>query len=405
MSTGRAIGQRTGRRGRRPGRRRTPAGSRSRRTSSGRRRGRGAATASSATTAMPHTGSVATGGARPDAQRRAVVDAGAGRAGAQGDDLGQDRQRHLARRAGADVEAGGRVHGGPLGVVEVEGGHDRLAPLAAGDEPDVRHARRTAASSALPRHARGTPRPRPPAVPGDRGSPAAPGTRRRRRAQPARRRSGDSPTTATAGAGTTARGRSPASPRQAGVDDGQRPRPASVAGRRRPRAGCAAAATRPSRAATGSGPAPSTPRTRRRRTPRSCRRAGPRPRRRAWPTSAARPAPPGRARTAPAAAAARPARASTSGFTSGAPHCDSARSVRAGRPCMASHTWAGVSGMSAWRTPNGSSASITALTTAGRRPHRGRLAHALAPERVVGRRRHRLAQLPRRALHATVGSR
>ena len=35
---------------------------------------------------------------------------------------------------------------------------------------------------------------------------------------------------------------------------------------------------------------------------------------------------------------------------------------------MARHTWAGVSGMSAWRTPNGSSASMTALTTAGGEP-------------------------------------
>src|SRR5438067_7231976 len=47
---------------------------------------------------------------------------------------------------------------------------------------------------------------------------------------------------------------------------------------------------------------------------------------------------------------------------------DRARSVRAGRPWMASHTWAGVSGMSAWRTPNGARASITALTTAAGEP-------------------------------------
>ena len=33
------------------------------------------------------------------------------------------------------------MHGRPLRVVEVEGGDDRLAPLAAGDETDVRHAR------------------------------------------------------------------------------------------------------------------------------------------------------------------------------------------------------------------------------------------------------------------------
>src|SRR5271165_5316958 len=45
-----------------------------------------------------------------------------------------------------------------------------------------------------------------------------------------------------------------------------------------------------------------------------------------------------------------------------------ARSVRMGRPWMARQTWAGVSGMSACRTPYGRSASITALTTAGGDP-------------------------------------
>src|SRR5215831_17514588 len=45
-----------------------------------------------------------------------------------------------------------------------------------------------------------------------------------------------------------------------------------------------------------------------------------------------------------------------------------ARSVRKGRPWMARHTWAGVSGMSACRTPYGRSASMTALTTAGGDP-------------------------------------
>ena len=38
--------------------------------------------------------------------------------------------------------------------------------------------------------------------------------------------------------------------------------------------------------------------------------------------------------------------------------------MRAGRPWTASQTWAGVSGMSAWRTPKGARASITAFTTA-----------------------------------------
>src|SRR5512136_1839900 len=45
-----------------------------------------------------------------------------------------------------------------------------------------------------------------------------------------------------------------------------------------------------------------------------------------------------------------------------------ARSVRNGRPWIARHTWAGVSGMSACRTPYGRSASMTALTTAGGDP-------------------------------------
>ncbi len=37
-------------------------------------------------------------------------------------------------------------------------------------------------------------------------------------------------------------------------------------------------------------------------------------------------------------------------------------------PCMAAHTRDGVSGMSAWRTPKGLSASTTALTMAGGDP-------------------------------------
>src|ERR1022692_1646252 len=45
-----------------------------------------------------------------------------------------------------------------------------------------------------------------------------------------------------------------------------------------------------------------------------------------------------------------------------------ARSVRCGRPWMADQTLAGVSGMSACRTPKGRSASMTALTTAGGDP-------------------------------------
>ena len=45
-----------------------------------------------------------------------------------------------------------------------------------------------------------------------------------------------------------------------------------------------------------------------------------------------------------------------------------ARSLRSGRPWIALHTFAGVSGMSACRTPNGRSASSTELTIAGGDP-------------------------------------
>ncbi len=92
--------------------------------------------------------------------------------------------------------------------------------------------------------------------------------------------------------------------RQAGVH--HRQGPVGVGLDRSPlRAGSAAAATGPSRAATGSGRARWTRRRRRRRTRRSSRRAAPPPRRRAWRTWAARRGPPGRARTAGAGAAGR----------------------------------------------------------------------------------------------------
>src|SRR5262245_57996565 len=45
-----------------------------------------------------------------------------------------------------------------------------------------------------------------------------------------------------------------------------------------------------------------------------------------------------------------------------------ARSVRSRRPWIADHTFAGVSGISACRTPNGASASITEFTIAGGEP-------------------------------------
>ena len=71
------------------------------------------------------------------------------------------------------------------------------------------------------------------------------------------------------------------------------------------------------------------------------------PRRRAWPTSASRPGPPGRARTGRGSSAAtRPVRAA-SVWSSWLPCYSTAMSVRTGRPWIARHTFAGVSGMSA----------------------------------------------------------
>src|ERR1700758_3266064 len=62
---------------------------------------------------------------------------------------------------------------------------------------------------------------------------------------------------------------------------------------------------------------------------------------------------------------------------------------------MARHTWAGVSGMSACRTPYGRSASMTALTTAGGDPTGGDPPTPVAP---VRRRGDGGADLPGRAL-------
>ena len=73
-----------------------------------------------------------------------------------------------------------------------------------------------------------------------------------------------------------------------------------------------------------------------------------------------------------------------------------ARSVRNGLPCIARHTAAGVSGMSAWRTWMRVEHGVDDRR---RRTHGGRLADALRADRVVRRRRDRLAELPARALH------
>src|SRR5437667_12281336 len=61
-----------------------------------------------------------------------------------------------------------------------------------------------------------------------------------------------------------------------------------------------------------------------------------------------------------------------------------ARSVRSGRPFMADQTAAGVSGMSACRTPNGRSASITAFTTAAGEPTVADSPTPLAPQGWCG---------------------
>ena len=114
---------------------------------------------------MPQTGSIAI-------RRRAGVGSvasarGGGRRAARrrprprGDDLGQDRQRDLAGRAGADVEPGRRVDPAAGRRPSVERGEHGRAALAAGDQPDVRdlgaHRRRRAPP---PRRGRARRRPR-----------------------------------------------------------------------------------------------------------------------------------------------------------------------------------------------------------------------------------------------------
>jgi hypothetical protein len=68
---------------------------------------------------MPHTGSIA------------VVGLTTGVGGAQRDELGEDRERDVPRRASADVQAGGRVDLRAQLVGDVERlDHGRAAPAA-----------------------------------------------------------------------------------------------------------------------------------------------------------------------------------------------------------------------------------------------------------------------------------
>ena len=264
---------------------------------------------------MPHTGSIAVLGAAPAPAAARRPDRPDGRR-PRGHDLGQDRQRDLLGRAGADVEPGRGVHPRPRDVVDVERGDARPRP-ACGWRPGRRRARRRAAprsstaSSSRPCEATTTA-----------AAPAADRAGRRRdhvvaeAARRARRRAaaiGLSPCTTTSGAGTTGSrkissvppdrhglcdasacpvcsarsgvGRDPQQQRLAGVEQRQRLGPHRRLGAR--------PADEALDRAVG---------------------AARSPRRRAWPTSAARPARPGRARTGTRCARAAPRPASpTSG--------------------------------------------------------------------------------------------
>src|SRR5581483_11591649 len=66
----------------------------------------------------------------------------------------------------------------------------------------------------------------------------------------------------------------------------------------------------------------------------------------------------------------------------GSAHCGG--SVRPSALWIASHTRAGVTGMSMWRTPNGSSASTTAFTRAGGEPTLADSPTPLAPRGWCG---------------------
>ena len=88
-------------------------------------------------TCIPHTGSVATAttaGAGAEASGGAR---GTGSAWLALDHLGQDRERDLGGRAGADVQAGGSVQLGGELLGDVELGADRGAALGAGHQRHV----------------------------------------------------------------------------------------------------------------------------------------------------------------------------------------------------------------------------------------------------------------------------
>ena len=149
----------------------------------------------------------------PAAERARLEPAGTGRERRVGrrartdcDDLGQDRQRDLRRRAGADVEPGRGVDPGPLAPASARARRARPR-RAAGWRP----ARCTATPAVergpdrgRPRPGRGwRPRPRPRAPGSRRPAATAPSrSRASRRSRRARSATGVSPTTSISGAGS-----------------------------------------------------------------------------------------------------------------------------------------------------------------------------------------------------------
>ena len=97
---------------------------------------------------MPQIGSIAMAGA---AGAAATSVANVRGDGWLADELGEDRERDLARVAGAEVEPGGVADRGDVVGCEAPGEQrlaHLLAPAAAGDERDVRRAGAEASSSA-----------------------------------------------------------------------------------------------------------------------------------------------------------------------------------------------------------------------------------------------------------------
>ena len=374
------------------------AGSPTRRRSTGCRRGRRGATPSTTATVMPQTGSTASAPAPGAAPPRRGLGAPARAAGGGTATISARIESATScGRAGADVEARRRVDAGRPLV-----GHGRSSSrparrrLACGKRPDRRRA--------LPRRnaARRT-RPRPRAVGGDDdGGRTVDGIvgrvaagRSPRRAEPPRpapTRRGAMGRVAVhdhdAARGSPARGRSRASRpdrhglctvTMPGLGAAGAPRRGAASGAIRSRTGSPVERVRAPAAARS-------PRRTRRPTKPSMRPVGEHERRR-------RPALADVGRSARTTVAitkgTRRARRSSARTRTSLPgtHAGSrrvircaerhsmARSVLNGLPCMARQTWAGVSGMSAWRTPM---ASRTAFTIAGRRADRRRLADALA---------------------------